>query len=341
MRAERRSRRPPFARPDAWLPAGLDLERELQPDGQICHSLTAFLTGAECPFSCVFCDLYRYTLDRATPRTALVSQIELVLAHPLARELDLSQAVLKLYNAANFFEERAVPTADDAALLRRARRFRSVVVECHARLLLGQRGGDRAKRWIDALSGGFELALGLETVHEGALERLDKDLSLDEWEQCVSWLLDRGARLRTFLLVGTPFIASADQAEWVARGVRFALERGCAVVSLIPVRPGNGELEWLEKQGEFVAPELSLVEECCEAAAEALRSVRQARNEPARPQQGRSSVSQPKAEGSSGRGPLVGLTLQVDPWDLERLCSNDEERHRCQRLRQRNLEGWS
>jgi len=55
------------------------LEEERRPDGKIEQALTVFLTGAECPFTCSFCDLWQWTIDGPTPPGALTSQLESVL----------------------------------------------------------------------------------------------------------------------------------------------------------------------------------------------------------------------------------------------------------------------
>jgi len=39
------------------------------------RAATVFLAGAECPFTCSFCDLWRWTLDGPTPPGALPAQL--------------------------------------------------------------------------------------------------------------------------------------------------------------------------------------------------------------------------------------------------------------------------
>ena len=81
------------------------LEEERRPDGRIERALTVFLAGAECPFTCSFCDLWRYTIDGPTPPARSSRRLERALA-------DVDEPLpdrLKLYNASNFFDRRAVP----------------------------------------------------------------------------------------------------------------------------------------------------------------------------------------------------------------------------------------
>ena len=135
-------------------PFGVSLEQE-RDGGRLVPSATIFLTGAECPFTCVFCDLYQYTIDGPTPPGAIPRQIEVGLqqVEELRRVADLrfqEEALreesplgatwvrgrcaqreglvasarlgsLKLYNANSFFDERAVPGVDDDAILEQLR----------------------------------------------------------------------------------------------------------------------------------------------------------------------------------------------------------------------------
>ena len=61
-----RALRPPKLRVDPLVPYGSLVEEERRPGGRIERALTVFLTGAECPFTCSFCDLWRYTIDGPT-----------------------------------------------------------------------------------------------------------------------------------------------------------------------------------------------------------------------------------------------------------------------------------
>jgi hypothetical protein len=98
-----RSLRPPKPRVDPWAPHGWIVEDERRPGGATERALTVFLAGAECPFTCSFCDLWRWTIDGPTPSGALPAQLARVIAaiaHPVPDRL-------KLYNASNFFDRRA------------------------------------------------------------------------------------------------------------------------------------------------------------------------------------------------------------------------------------------
>jgi radical SAM enzyme (TIGR01210 family) len=269
-------KRPPL---DPFAPPISLLERERTPEGAAAGCLTLFLVGAECPFGCLFCDLWRGTLEGATPAGAIPRQIELALA---ARHDELAGIeTIKLYNAASFFDERAVPEADDAAIAALVAPFGRVVVECHPRLV-----GERTLAFASRLSGRLEVAMGLETAHPGALSALRKGMTVDDYYRAAELLSRHDIDHRAFVLVGTPFVPATERADWTRRSIAHAVERGARVVSLLPLRRGGDGLEPLFADGALAPPRLIEVEEALEPWVE-------------------------------GRGTVV----QVDLWDLERLGS--------------------
>jgi radical SAM enzyme (TIGR01210 family) len=229
---------------DPFRYQGLFVEEERAADGRRVHVATLFLTGRECPWRCLMCDLWQHTLTTDTPAGALVRQMDDAL-RALGTEAPWPQH-LKLYNASNFFDPRAVPECDYDALAERLVSFEHVTVECHPALI-----GRRVPRFIDAMTRAagdrrvpaLEVAMGLETSHPDALERLNKGFTPAQFAEAAERLHTYGATLRVFLLVGVPFIAQSDQLEWLTRSVTFAFECGASVVSLIPIRPGNGALD--------------------------------------------------------------------------------------------------
>jgi radical SAM enzyme (TIGR01210 family) len=190
------------------------------------------------------CDLWQHTIPDDTPPGALVRQLDDGLA-TLAAQGPLPRHI-KLYNAGNFFDPRAVPECDYTAIADRLASFANVIVESHPALI-----GDRLSRFSAALTGaargagrpGLEVAMGLETAHPGALERLNKGFTLRQFAEAAHRLHNEGVGLRVFLLVGVPFIVPLQQQEWTEKSVSFAFECGATAVSLIPTRHGNGALE--------------------------------------------------------------------------------------------------
>jgi radical SAM enzyme (TIGR01210 family) len=253
-----RSLRPPKPRVDPFVAHGSTQEQERRPDGTIEETLTVFVAGAECPFTCSFCDLWRYTIDGPTPPGALTQQLREVLDHVAGEKLDR----LKLYNASNFFDPHAVPPADVLGIAELAGGFSSVTVESHVSTI-----GERTSRFARALTGRLEVALGLETIHPTASRQLNKRLDLARFDRAADFLRDHAIDMRVFVLLGAPYVPARESIEWTVRSVEYALERGAAVVSVIPVRGGNGELERLQSLGEFTAPSLRDLEEVIASAS--------------------------------------------------------------------------
>ncbi len=236
------------------------VEEERSESGAIARVATVFLTGAECPWRCVMCDLWLHTLEEPTAPGSLVRQLDLALG-PLDREGALPSRI-KLYNAGSFFDLQAVPLEDYGPLASRLQRFEQVVVESHPALV-----GERVERWRDALGPvSLEVAMGLETAHPEALERLHKRMTLDQFAAASARLSAYGASVRAFLLVPPPFVARDEEAEWLRRSIAFAFECGISVVSLVPTRLGNGALDALHAQGQFRAPRLRDLEQALAAA---------------------------------------------------------------------------
>jgi hypothetical protein len=236
--------------PAPWRPVDVLEEDERDTDGRLRRWLTVFLAGAECPFGCVFCDLWRHTLDGPTPPGALPAQVRLARGgHPGPFH------GLKLYNASNLFEPRAAPPRDDTALAGAVAGVRTVVAECHPRLVGGRClafAGLLADRGVR-----LEVAMGLETVHPEALPRLGKAMDLPLFDRACDTLLAAGCGVRAFVLVGAPFVPPQDSVDWAVRSAAHALARGATHVSLIPVRGGTPEMAALAAAGCWTPPTLA------------------------------------------------------------------------------------
>jgi len=255
------------------------LEDERTPAGHE-RALTVFLAGAECPYTCSFCDLWRYTLDGPTPKGALPAQLARVL-----ESLDPPfPERLKLYNASNFFDRRAVPQEDLPRLAALAAPFQSVTVESHANTI-----GPLTLEFAALLSGSLEVAIGLETIHPVGVAALNKKLELAQFDRAAAFLQSHQIGLRAFVLLGVPHVAPAESIEWTVRSVEYAAARGAQRVAIIPVRGGNGELERLQALGEFVPPTLAQLESALEQCL-----------------------------------PIQSAVVTADVWDIERLngCEN-------------------
>ena len=235
-----------------------------------------FLTGRECPWRCAMCDLWKYTVEGDTPPGAIPHQIREALGRlgwaGRAREVSGAGAArprhIKLYNAGSFFDPRAVPPDDYRAIAAAVAGFSTVIAESHPALI-----GPRVDDFLDALAfeaidaaPQLEVAMGLETAHSDALERLNKRMTLEQFCRAAADLRRRDVALRVFVLVSPPFVPARDQAEWLCRSVDLAFECGASAVSLIPMRDGNGTVEALADEELYHFPTLDVFEDAMDAA---------------------------------------------------------------------------
>jgi radical SAM enzyme (TIGR01210 family) len=235
---------------DPAVPHGFFTEEEPSGAGAAVTVATILLTNRECPWRCLMCDLWKNTLGKSVPKGAIPGQIRHALGSlPPARRV-------KLYNAGSFFDRRAIPPGDLPEIAELVKRFDRVIVECHPALV-----GDSCVRFRDALgSSRLEVALGLETVHADVLERLNKRMTTESFARAAAFLGAEGIALRVFVLVGLPFLGEPEGLEWTVKSVAFAFACGAEVVSLVPVRGGNGAMDALQARGEFIPPTLATVE---------------------------------------------------------------------------------
>ncbi len=229
---------------------GAFVEEEPDGEGGVVSVATLLLTNRECPWRCVFCDLWRNTLDATVPSGAIRAQIETALAGlPKARWI-------KLYNAGSFFDPRAIPPDDLPAIAQSVAGFERVIVESHPKLV-----GDDVLRFRALLSGRLEVAMGLETADAAVLESLHKGMTLEDFVHAAWFLRREEIDLRAFVLVQPPFVAPETAVDEAVHAVAFARQAGAAVVSLLPTRGGNGALEALANEGRFAPPRLATLEE--------------------------------------------------------------------------------
>jgi hypothetical protein len=247
-------RRPGKNALDPMRPYGFFVEDEPAAPGAPVPVATILLTNRECTYRCTMCDLWKNTLDAPTQPGAIPEQIRYALERlPAARRV-------KLYNAGSFFDRAAVPPEDHAAIAELVRGFERVVVECHPAL-----AGDAILRFRDLLAGPeLEVAVGLETANEQALEKINKGMTVGEFEACTRRLVSYGIPVRSFVLLGVPFLGKEEWAEATRASIDVSFSAGAEIVSLIPTRMGNGTLEELQRTGDFTPPALSDLERAME-----------------------------------------------------------------------------
>ncbi len=255
------------------VPGAFFVEPEATAAGPVEDVATLFLTNRECPFRCLYCDLWKNTTTTTVPPGAIPRQIDHALERlPAARHI-------KLYNSGNFFDAQAIPPDDHPEIARKVAQFQTVIVENHPRLT-----GPACVRFRDLLHTArremdshrvtplpshpmeFEVAMGLETVHPQILPSLNKQMTLDDFRRGAEYLKSHGIHARAFILLQPPYMPTDESVDWALRSLEFAFDCGIRVATVIPTRSGNGAVDALERIGEYTPPRLSQLEAVLERA---------------------------------------------------------------------------
>ena len=224
-------------------------EREFSRYRSLDDVVTLFLTNRECPFRCLMCDLWKNTLEHSVPSGAIIEQMTRGLD-----ELGMADHV-KLYNSGNFFDHRAIPESDRAAVPRHLAGCRNLIVENHPRFC-----DDKCLRFRDSLDCDLEIAIGLETIHPEVLRRLNKQMTVEDFAEATRFLVSHGIAVRAFLLLRPPWLTESEGVDWAIRSMRFAFDCGVDCCAVIPTRAGNGIMDQLQRSGDFSPPSLDSLE---------------------------------------------------------------------------------
>ncbi len=250
--------RPKLARP---IPGGalLGQQDEWEARSAMDHSpvrvRTLFLRGAECRFHCTMCDLWQYTHVQSTRVGDIPEQLRQGLSDVASTEPQPTW--LKLYNASSFFDNRNVPTEDLPNVASQVRLMQRVIVENHPRLL-SSAALDSFRSQIAPAQ--LEVAMGLETVHVEVLRKLNKQMTVDDFQSAIDLCRRSSVDTRAFVLLQTPWLDHEAALHWCQATIDAARSMGVRHISVIPVRSGNGAMERLIKSGEFTPPTALMLE---------------------------------------------------------------------------------
>ncbi|MBI5009653.1 MAG: radical SAM protein [Bacteroidia bacterium] len=237
----------PF-KPYAWL-----VEKERSASGNIEDTGIIFLTNRECQYRCLMCDLWKNTTDESVPPGAITRQIEWALEKmPGIRNL-------KIYNSGSFFDELAIAESEYKNIASLVGSFDSVIVECHPKLI-----DEKCLRFRDLIKTDLQIAIGLETVNREILMRLNKKVTIEDFERSVKYLTANRILSRAFILLRPPFMTEEEGVFWAKKSIGFAFDTGTECCTVIPVRGGNGAMEELARNGHFSPPQLTSLEEVLE-----------------------------------------------------------------------------
>ncbi|MCF6180899.1 hypothetical protein [Lutibacter sp.] len=235
-------------KPYAWL-----IEKERTSSGNIEDIGIIFLTNKECPFHCLMCDLWKNTTDKSVPIGAIPNQIKWALAKiPKVKHL-------KLYNSGSFFDKKAIPEEDYEKIASLLSNFETVIVESHPKFI-----NKRCLHFNDLLDAKLEVAIGLETVHPEVIKKLNKQMTLDDFKNSVAFLSKNNIKSRAFILLRPPFLSENEGVYWAKKSIDFAFETGIESCTIIPIRAGNGAMDFLQKKGDFSVPTIQSLENVLE-----------------------------------------------------------------------------
>lgn len=234
---------------DPLRPYGWIVEKERSLSGKIEDTGIIFLTNRECPFHCLMCDLWKNTTDESVHAGSIPTQI----AWALGQMPEVKH--LKLYNSGSFFDEGAIPGEDYKEIALLLKKFETIIVECHPKLI-----NEKCLKFRDMLVPELHVALGLETVHPKILLSLNKHMTLEDFSNSVNFLSKHDIHTRSFILLRPPLLSEAEGIYWAERSIDFAFGTGVECCTIIPVRGGNGAMDFLMNKGDFTLPDIHSLE---------------------------------------------------------------------------------
>lgn len=247
------SRRGKKNKVNPFRPYAYFVEKERTVSGSVEDTAVIFLTNSECPYRCLMCDLWKNTTNEPVPAGAIPGQIEWAL-NRLAPARHL-----KLYNSGNFFDKRAIPVEDYEKIASLVENFQTLIIENHP--------GQIKENCLDfrnMLKPVLQVAMGLETVHDEILARLNKRMDLKDFEKAVRFLNKHDIQSRAFILLRPPFLSEQEGIYWAKKSIDFAFQSGVECCTVIPVRAGNGAMDYLLQKGYFTPPGIPSLEEVME-----------------------------------------------------------------------------
>jgi len=224
---------------------GVFSEDELTRNGRVEKHNIILTTNKECPFKCVMCDLWQNTLDERVDDGVVAKQVEKALASlPKASHL-------KLYNAGSFFDRQSIPKQDTFQIANLIENYETLIVEAHPKII-----GTSCFQFAEYLNPQLDVAMGLETVDPELLPKLNKSMTLDDFERATHDLLAHDIFVRAFILLRTPWHSEEAGAHWAKESIDFAHSIGVECISVIPLRQNPRHVE-----EAFIPPRLEVLED--------------------------------------------------------------------------------
>ncbi len=101
-------------------------------------------------------------------------------------------------------------------------------------------------------------------MHPEVLQKLNKGMNLDDFENSVHFLNQHRILSRAFILLRPPFLSELEGVYWANRSLDFAFRIGVECCTVIPTRAGNGALDLLYTNNYFSPPDIQSLEKVIE-----------------------------------------------------------------------------
>jgi hypothetical protein len=235
---------------DPSKPYNWSIEKERTRQGFVEDTATVFLTNRECPFTCLMCDLWKNTTNYSVSADEITDQIDWAMARIQ------SAYHLKIYNSGNFFDLKAIPLSAYRPIADKINRFKTLIIESHPRFI-----EKKCIQFKDMIEPELQVAIGLETSNPYILSRLNKKMTLEDFQRSVGFLNKYNIPVRAFILLKPPFLDENEGIQWAKRSIDFAFQCGVECCVVIPVRSGNGAIDWLQSKDYFSSPSIESLEE--------------------------------------------------------------------------------
>ena len=106
----------------------------------------------------------------------------------------------------------------------------------------------------------LQVAMGLESIHPGGLEQLNKKMLPEDYRRAAGYLKENGIETRAFVLLRPPYLSEEEGRYWALETIKYAFDSGTLICTVIPTRAGNGAMDYLQEKGHFHPPEISSLE---------------------------------------------------------------------------------
>ncbi len=228
--------------------------------GEIVDCLTIILRGKGCRWGrCLMCGFPKFSVGEEDLRR----QIDY--AFRMAEKKGSKPEILKIFTSGSFFDDNEIPSSFREYVYSKVEdeKMKKLIVESRPEFVFS----------CDAFDRKFELevGIGLETSNDEVRELcVNKGFTFEDFSRAAKFLIECGARVRTYLLLKPPFLSEGEAVEDCLRSI-LECARLSSTISVNPVYvPKNSYIEKLWSAGIYRPPWLWSAVEVLKKASEIL-----------------------------------------------------------------------